>query len=260
VCGAPTELGDSGKMYFCTNTAECPAQLLKRLEGFAKRERMDISGLGREMATQLVNSGLVRSVADLYTLTKDQLMSKLERVGDLSAQNLLDGIEASKTRGLGRLLSGLAINQLGEAMGPVLAQAFPSIDLLLAASREQLAKVAGFGPKRAESIYNYFHCPRGEKLVADLRAAGVKLTEDVRQAGGVLTGKTVVVTGTLSKYKRADIEKLIVDLGGKAAGSVSRNTDFVVVGADPGGKLDKAKQLGIKTMSEEEFDQMSGRA
>src|SRR5207248_2625600 len=142
MCGAPTKLGESGKMYFCTNTESCPAQLQGRLEGFAKRERMDIAGLGEEMATQLVKSGLVRSVADLYKLTREKLLT-LARVGDLSAQNLLDGIEASKGRGLGRLLSGLAINQVGESMGPLLAQAFPSIELLLAASKEDLAKVPG---------------------------------------------------------------------------------------------------------------------
>jgi DNA ligase (NAD+) len=261
MCGAPTHLDDTGKMYVCTGTGTCPAQLQGRLESFAKRERMDIEGLGEVMAEQLVKSGLVRSVTDLYRLTKEQLLT-LERVGDLSGQNLLDGIAASKSRGLARLLSALSIEGVGESMGPLLAQAFPSIDQLLAASQEDLAKVRGFGPVRAENIYNYFHSSAGEKLVKELRELGVKLTEDVRPqaTGGVLAGKTVVVTGTLEKYKRSEIEQLIVKLGGKTAGSVSKNTDFVVVGADAGSKLEKANKLGVTTLTEQEFDKLVGQS
>jgi len=257
-CGSPVirEATALSIKYICTGGAICPAQLQGRLEGFAKRERMDIEGLGEVMAEALVKSGLVRTVADVYRLTKEDLLT-LERVGDLSAQNLLDGIQKSKTRGLGRLLAALSIYGVSESMGPLLAQAFPSIDLLLAASQEDLAKVKGFGPKRAESIYNYFHSPSGEKLVAELRAAGVKLTEDVKAPTvGILTGKTFVVTGTLVKYKRNEIEALIVELGGKTTGSVSKNTDYVVVGEDAGSKADKARQLGIKMLSEEEFEKM----
>lgn len=256
VCGAATKLNDTGNVYLCTATGTCPAQLQGRIESFAKRERMDIEGLGEVMAEQLVKSGLVRSVADLYKLTKEPLL-KLDRVGALSAQNLLDGIAKSKDRGLGRLLGALSIPNVGESMGPLLAQAFPSLDALLAATKEQLASVAGFGPKRADSIFNYFHSPDGEKLVADLRAAGLKLTEEVRApVAGVFTGKTVVVTGTLVNYKRSDIEKKIVALGGKAGSGVSKATDYLVAGADAGSKLDKAQQLGVKILTEDEFDQL----
>ncbi|MCI0464911.1 MAG: NAD-dependent DNA ligase LigA [Gemmataceae bacterium] len=261
VCGSPTKLNETGKLYLCTNEDSCPAQFQKRLESFAKRERMDIAGLGRETASLLVDSGLVRGVTDLYKLKKEQLL-KLERMGDLSAQNLLDGIEASKSRGLGRLLSALSIPNVGERFGPELAQAIPSMDELLAKSKEDLAKIKGFGPKRAESIHKFFHCPEGKKLVADLKAAGVKLTEDVRAApaGGLpLAGQTIVATGTLQNYSRSAIEKRITDLGGKPASSVSKNTTFVIVGADAGSKLAKAKELGIKMMTEDEFEQLVKR-
>src|SRR5262249_52411060 len=150
-CGAPTRLNDTGKEVVCTATATCPAQLQGRIESFAKRERMDVAGVGEETAALLVKSGLVRSVADLYKLKKEQLL-ELDRMGHLSAQNLLNGIEASKSRGLGRLLSALSIPNIGERFGPELARAFPSIDKLLAASKEDLAKVKNFGPVRAESI------------------------------------------------------------------------------------------------------------
>lgn len=258
VCGAPTKLNETGNAYLCTATSTCPAQLQGRIESFAKRERMDIAGLGEEMARALVASGLVTRVADLYKLTEAKVLT-LERTGKKTAQNLLAGIEASKSRGLGRLLSALSIYGVAESMAALLARAYPSIDLLLAASKEQLAQVEGFGPTRAESVYNYFHGSEGEQLVADLRAAGVKLTEDAPATTGaaaVLTGKTIVVTGTLQKYKRHEIEKLITDLGGKAGSSVSKNTHYVVVGTDAGSKLVRAEELKIPILTEAEFDRM----
>jgi DNA ligase (NAD+) len=261
VCGAPTVREPDSPTYCCTATATCPAQLQGRLESFARRERMDVEGVGEKLAEQLVRTGLVKSVADLYQLKKEQLVP-LERMGELSAQNLLDGIEASKDRGLARLLSGLSIYGVGDAMAALLAEEFASMDALLAASKEQLAGVKGFGPKRAESIYNFFHSAAGEKLVKDLQAAGVKMTQERRAKakGSPLAGKTVVVTGTLTGYSRTEMEDLIRSLGGKSTGSVSKKTDFVVVGADAGSKQDKAKQLGIRTLSEEEFDKLIGKA
>ena len=259
VCGAPTAPGESGKTVVCTNSAACPAQLQGRIESFAKRARMDIEGLGEVVAEQLIRSGLVKSIPDLYRLKKEQLI-ELERMGDLSSQNLLDGIAKSKDRGLARLLAGLSIWGVGEAMAPILARELPSIDALMAASKERLAQVKGFGPKRAESIYNFFHSTTGQKLVQELKELGLKLTEDVKApASGPLLGKTVVVTGTLQKYKRHEIEELIVQLGGKAGGSVSKNTDYVVVGEDAGSKADKAKALGVKTLTEEGFDKLIGK-
>lgn len=263
VCGAATKLNDTGKTYLCTATGTCPAQLQGRIESFAKRERMDIAGVGEETATLLVRSGLVRSVADLYKLTKAQLLT-LDRMGELSAQNLLDGIAESKTRGLGRLLAALNIPNVGERFGPELAAAFPSIDKLLAASKDDLAGVKGFGPKRAESIWTFFHSAEGTKLVAELKAAGLKLTEDAPAPAAAgsqpLAGKTVVVTGTLEKYSRTEIEDRIKSLGGKPGSSVSKKTDYVVIGDSPGSKADKAKELGVKILTEAEFEKLAAGA
>jgi DNA ligase (NAD+) len=258
VCGTDAVRENDAPTPRCTATATCPAQLQGRIESFAKRERMDIDGIGEKLAEQLVSSGLVKTVADLYCLKKEQLLG-LERMGELSAQNLLNAIEASKSRGLARLLAGLSIYGVGEGMAPLLVQEFPSIDALLAASKDELAGVKGFGPRRAESVYNFLHGP-GKKIIQDLRDAGVKMTEDVKPkvASGPLAGKTVVVTGTLQNYSRKEIEDVIAQHGGKAASSVSKKTDYVVAGDEAGSKLDKARQLGIKVLTEDEFEKLIG--
>jgi DNA ligase (NAD+) len=254
VCGSPTRR--ESVRYYCTRPETCPGAMKRRIESFAKRDSMDIEGLGEEMVAQLVDSGLVKSVTDLYRLTLDQLLT-LERVGKKSAQNLLDGIEASKNRGLTRILASLSIYMVGDSMAELLTQEFPTIDALLAASTEQLARVQGFGPTRAESIYTFFHKPDGEKLVKEFRELGVKLSEDVKaKISSGLTGKTVVVTGTLVKYKRDEIERLIKAHGGKAASSVSKKTDLVVVGSEAGSKLAKAKELGVPVISEDDFEKL----
>jgi DNA ligase (NAD+) len=255
VCGAPTMTDDT--RYYCTGAA-CPAQLQARLESFGKRTRMDIEGLGEEIVRQLVQSGLVKSIPDVYRLTAAQLLT-LERMGKKSAQNLLDGIAASKSRGLTRLLAALSIPMVGESMAELLTAEYRSMDDLLAASKEKIAKIKGFGSRRAESVYDFFHCPAGEKLVTELRELGVKLTEEVKAApagGAVLAGKTFVVTGSLTKYGRDDVEALIKSLGGKPTGSVSSKTDFVLAGEDAGSKLAKAKELGVKVIDEAEFEKM----
>jgi DNA ligase (NAD+) len=262
VCGAPTTKDEV--RYYCTNTAACPAQLQVRVESFGKRTRMDIEGLGEELVKQLVQRGLVKRVTDLYRLTEEQLL-ELDRMGKKSARNLLDALEASKSRGLTRLLAGLSIYMIGDSMAELLTQAFPSLDALLAASKEDLARVKGFGPTRAESIHKFFHSDEGEQLVKDLRQLGLKLTEDAptraaAPGGAPLAGKTVVATGSLQKYGRADIEELIKRLGGKVSGSVSKNTSFVVAGENAGSKLDKAKALGVPVLSEAEFEKMIGKS
>jgi DNA ligase (NAD+) len=202
----------------------------------------------------------VKSITDLYRLTKKQLLT-LEGFADLSAQNLLDGITASKSRGLARLLPALTIYSIGEAMAELLAQEFPSLDLIVAAKPEELAKVKGFGPKRAGFIREYFDSDAGKKIVVELKELGIKTTHDKKAApaGGLpLAGKTVVVTGTLVNYDRITIEQAIKDAGGKASGSVSKKTDFVLVGDKPGSKHDKAKELGVKIINEDEFRKMIG--
>jgi len=261
-CGGPVEKEETGTSYnfICANTGLCPGQLAKRIEGFARRTRMDIEGLGREVSIQLVDSELVKSVTDIYRLTKKQLLA-LEKFGDLKAQNLLDGIAASKDRGLARLLPALTIYMVGEAMAEVLVEEFPSIDLIVAAKPEELARVKGFGPKRAQFIREYFDSEAGRKVVAELKELGIKLTHDKKAApaGGLpLAGKTIVVTGTLVNYDRIGIEQAIKDAGAKPSGSVSKKTDFLLLGASPGSKLDKAKALGVKIIDEDEFRKMIG--
>jgi DNA ligase (NAD+) len=259
-CGAKVEPDENKVFYYCTGTA-CPGELEKRLIAFAKRDRMDIEGLGDEMAKQLVAAGLVQSVTDLYRLTLDDLL-KIDRVGKKSAQNLLDGIAASKGRGLTRLLAGLSIYMIGDSTADLIAQEFQSLDALLAASLERIANVKGVGPTRAKSLYDYFHGPIGDELVMELRELGLKLTEEARQApvASPLAGKTVVVTGTLTRYDRKGIEDLIKQLGGKPSGSVSKKTDYVVAGTEAGSKLDKAKELGVKVLTEDEFDKLIGKS
>ncbi len=262
-CGGPVEKEETGISYnfICANTGLCPGQLAKRIEGFARRTRMEIDGLGREVAVQLVDSGLVKSVTDLYRLTKEQLL-KLEKFGDLKAQNLLDGIARSKDRGLARLLPALTIYSVGESMAEVLVEEFPSLDAIVAAKPDDLARVKGFGPKRAQFIREFFDSEAGKKIVKELKQLGIKTTHDKKAVpvGGLpLAGKTVVVTGTLVNYDRVTIENAIKDAGGKASGSVSKKTDYVLVGDKPGSKADKAKELGVKIINEAEFDKLIGK-
>jgi DNA ligase (NAD+) len=257
VCGSPVEKDKEGPFYRCTST-DCVGRLRRQLEFFAKRSAMDIEDLGEKVIVQLVDAGLVRSIPDVYRLTSDQLLG-LERMGEKSAQNLLDRIEASKGRGLARVLTGLSIPHVGETVADLLAEEFGSIDALMNASQERLSQLKGIGPVLAESVYQYFQSPAGRKTVADLRAAGVKLTEQAKTApkgASDLTGKTFVVTGTLQRYSRDEIEGLIKKLGGKTTGSVSKKTDYLVAGEKAGSKLDKARQLGMKVLTEAEFDEL----
>ena len=259
-CGAPVEKETTAISwgYYCTDIGRCPAQVAKRVESFARRDRMDIDGLGEEVAKQLVESELVQRVTDIYRLTEKRLLS-LEGFAVTKARNLLAGIEASKSRGLARLLPALTIYSVGGSMAELLAESFPSLDEILTASQDELARVKGFGPKRAESVYAFFHSPEGDALVSDLREFGLKLTHDKKVASGAqpLLGKTVVVTGTLEKYGRAEIEARIKDLGGKPTGSVSKKTDYLVAGAEAGSKLTKARELGIPILTEAEFDALA---
>jgi DNA ligase (NAD+) len=261
VCGSPVKRDANGAFYRCTGTS-CVARFKRQLRAFAQRNAMDIEGLGTEIVDRIVDGGLVQSIPDLYRVTLEQLM-ELERMGQKSSQNLVDGISASKKRGLGRVLTGLAIPHVGETVADLLAQEFHSIDALLKVSLEQLNQVKGIGPVLAESVYQYFQSAAGKKTIQELREAGLKLTEDARPSpaklGGTdLTGKTFVVTGTLARYGRDEIEGLIKRLGGKATGSVSKKTDYVVAGEKAGSKLDKARELGVPVLTEDEFDKLIG--
>ncbi|MBI2805445.1 MAG: NAD-dependent DNA ligase LigA [Planctomycetes bacterium] len=259
-CGSPVERDKNGTFYRCTGGRKCTAQIKEVLRAYARRSAMDIEGLGEKVIEQLVDEGLVNSIPDLYRLTLDQVAG-LERMGKKSARNLLDGLEASKTRGLARLLAGLAIQHVGDSVADLLANEFGSIDALMEASPERLNQINGIGPIMADAIHAYFHEDHSQGIIEDLRALGLKLTQDKRpspaQAGGAdLAGKTFVVTGTLAKYQREEIEALIRQLGGKASGSVSKNTSYLIAGEKAGSKLDKAKQLGVPVLTEEEFETM----
>jgi len=263
-CGGPVIKEESANSYnfICGNSESCSGGMWKRLEGYARKTRMEIDGLGREVAIQLVEAGLVQSVADLYRLTKEQLLT-LDKFGDKKAQKLLDGIAASKNRGLARLLAALAIYSVGEEMAEALADTFPDIDLIMNAKPEEIAKTKGFGPERAKYVRAYFDSETGKKLVAELKAAGVKTTQDKKAApagGQPLAGMTIVVTGTLTHYDRVGIEKTIKHYGGKPSGSVSKKTDFLLLGElpKPSSKLEDAKNLGIKIVNEDEFRKMIG--
>jgi DNA ligase (NAD+) len=259
-CGAPV-VRDEGGVYFRCIGPACPAQLKERLRFYAHRNSMDIEGLGTAIIDQLVDSGLVHSIPDVYSLTLDQLVN-LERMGKKSAQNLVEGIEASKERGLSRVLTGLGIRHVGEHAAELLADEFHSIDALLEASEDRLSRIAGIGPVLAKSIYQFFSSTPGRKIVEDLRAHGLKLTQDVKAptpGQADLTGKTFVVTGTLPHYSREEIEGLIKQFGGRATGSVSKKTSYVVAGEKAGSKLEKARELGVPILSEDDFDKLIGR-
>jgi DNA ligase (NAD+) len=255
VCGSPVVKDSDGPFYRCTGT-DCAGRLKRTLRSYAARSAMDIEGMGEEIIEQLVDTNLVRSIPDLYRLTADKVI-ELERMGELSTRNLLDGIEASKGRGLARLLTGLGIRHVGETVADDLAREFGNADDLRAAPLERLARVEGIGPERAKSIKEYLDSPSGRKTMDELKTLGLKMTEAPRPkpAGGAdFTGKTFVVTGTLARYSREEIEELIKNLGGKAAGSVSKKTSYVVAGEKAGSKLDKAKELGVPVLTEDEFD------
>lgn len=259
------ELQESGR--YCPNPS-CPAQLKERLIHFAARGQMDIDGLGEKVIEQLLEAGLVGSYGDLYRLhTKRDALLALERMGEKKADNLLAGIEASKARGLTRVLASLGIRHVGSTASRVLAEQYGSLDALREASVEEIetfqvdGEESGIGPEIARSIHEYLHSEAGSTVFADLAAEGLKLHEDaqpVAEAAGVLSGKTFVVTGTLERYSRNEAQELIRQHGGKAAGSVSKATDYLVAGAKAGSKLAKAEKLGVAVLTEAAFEELLG--
>lgn len=259
-CREPTLRDENGVFWRCVNPS-CPAQIKERLRYFCGRGQMDIEGMGPALVDQLVDSKLVHEFADLYRL-KDRWMEliNLERMGAKSAQNLLDAIEKSKKNPLSRLLAGLNIPHVGVSTAALLARHYGSMDKLMAADVEQLQEIEGIGPELARSIQVFLHSQSGKHTIQGLKQVGVNMIEPKQQAAGPqpLDGKTIVVTGTLERFGRKEIQDLIASLGGKAAGSVSGKTDFVVAGADPGSKLDKARSLGVEVIDEDEFCRRAG--
>ncbi len=238
--------------------ASCPAQLREGIIHFVSREAMDIEGLGEAIVVQLIDAGLIHDAADLYRLKYDDLVN-LERFGPKSAANLIQALAASKSNDLSRLLFGLGIRHVGAGVARELAGRYGSLERLMEATEDELTAIPAIGPKIAASVVKYFSEPHNQQLVAKLKDLGVNTSTTTGQQAGViqtLAGKTIVVTGGLESFSRSEIEEIIRRHGGRAGSSVSKNTDFVVAGVDPGSKLQKARELGVKVIDEDEFKRM----
>jgi DNA ligase (NAD+) len=250
-CG--TELEERGPFTVCPNSFGCPAQLVGRIQHFGSRQALDIEGLGEETAKLLVEQELVRRVPDLFELTADQLM-ELEGFAELSATNLVSAIDAARSTELARFLHGLGIPEVGVAVARDLARAFGTMDALRAADEETLVRVDGVGPIMAGRIVEFFAEPHNAANLDRLLSYMRELTAPDRPVeGGALDGKTFVFTGGLDSMSRGDAKKRVEALGAKATGSVSKKTDYVVAGTDPGSKLDKAESLGLTVLDEVGF-------
>ena len=254
-CGQPVEHFEGEVAWYCVNAA-CPAQLVRNLEHFVSRGAMDIVGLGIRIVEQLIDEGLVNDVADLFTLQKEQLLA-LEGFAEKKADNLLAALEAAKGQSLNRLLSALGIRGVGEVMAADLARHYPDLDALSGATLDELQGIEGVGPNIAAAIVDWFSREGNVNLLRKLRAAGVWPVSDQAAAGserpGALSGLNFVVTGTLANFTRDGIKEFIQSNGGKVVGSVSGNTDYLVLGENPGSKLAKAQALGVRVISEDEL-------
>ncbi|MGH9453346.1 MAG: NAD-dependent DNA ligase LigA [Terriglobia bacterium] len=259
ICGSKVFRAEGEVAWRCLNP-DCPAQLKESLLHFAARRAMNIDGLGEALVDQLVDKKIVRSVADLYSLTPERLAA-LDRMGDKSAANLTHEIDNSCQRELARVIFAIGIPFTGERTAQMLADHFGSLDKLANAGEEELDAVSEIGPKTAAGIVQFFREDRNLKLLEKLRQTGLKLEQDnVKHRGSqLLAGKQFVLTGTLSNYSRDDAKTLIEEAGGRVTGSVSKKTDYVVAGDEPGSKLDKAKQLGVTTINVAEFLKLLGR-
>src|SRR5579871_1475179 len=256
-CGSTIHKAEGEVAYRCVNSA-CPAKRKESLLHFAGRHAMDIDGLGDKIVDQLVDKGLVKDVADLYKLKLEEV-AELERMAEKSAQNLLDEIEASKKNTLSRLIYALGMQFVGERTGQLLAEHFSSLDELAAASQEKLEEVNEVGPKVAASIVDFFSEPANKKLIKKLEAAGLRPTaEKTKVKSNKLGGKSFVFTGGLANRSREEAGEIVKQHGGKIVGSVSKKTDYVVVGSDPGSKYDKAKELGVEILDEAGFEKLVG--
>ena len=251
VCGAPVVRDPDGAALRCTG-AECPAQLLRNITHFASRDAMDIEGLGPAVVQQLVDSGLIRNASDLYSLHAADV-AKLDRMGAKSAENLIRAIEKSKANDLSRLIYGLGIRQVGEKAAKVLASHFGTMDALMAATAEELTEIDDVGAITAQCIVDYLAQPQSRDLIQRLKAADVNMESTRMQVDDRFKGMTFVLTGTLTRFDRKTAQALIEERGGKASGSVSKKTTYVVAGEAAGSKLTKAQELGIPVLSEDEF-------
>ena len=250
-CGAPVARDEGEVAYYCTNPA-CPERIARNIEYFVSRAAMDIEGLGERGVRQLLEAGLIQDEADLFTLRAEDLLP-LEGFAEKKVQNLLASIQAAKDRPLARLIAALGIRGVGSTVAELLARHFHSIDALAAATREDLEALEGIGPHTARAVVEWFADPRNRRLIEKFRAAGVRLADEPAEPDTTpqtLAGLTFVLTGTLPHLKRNEAKALIEAHGGKVTGSVSRKTSYVVVGENPGSKLDKAQSLGVPLLDE----------
>ena len=251
-CGGEVHRQESEAVLRCSNP-ECPAQLLRNLIHFVSRDAMNIDGLGEAVLRQLVDSGLVASAADLYRLTKEQIMT-LEKKREKSADNLIKAIEKSKKNPLYRVIFALGIRHVGQKNAKLLCEAMGSIEDIMNSDTHTLSSIDGFGAVMAESVAEYFSNKEGREIVGTLKELGVEMKPvEKKQDGGIFKGKVFVLTGTLPTLKRNEAAKIIEDMGGKTSSSVSKKTDYVLAGEEAGSKLTKAQSLGIKIISEAEF-------
>jgi len=258
ICGS--HVVREGAYYRCTGGLSCLAQLKRSITHYASKGAMDIEGLGPKIVDLLVDTGLVKRISDLYKLRKIDLL-RLPGFADKAAQNLLDSIEKSKERSLDRFIYALGIPNVGEHMAKVLAERFKTLDALMNAREIELLSIHEVGPETAKSVYNFFREERNREEIERLREVGVKATfARMEKKEGILKGKVFVFTGALKEFTRSEAKRIVEELGGTVASSVSRNVDYVVVGENPGSKYDKAKKLGIKMINEEEFKKLIGRA
>jgi DNA ligase (NAD+) len=260
-CGAPADRAEEEVDFRCTNTPSgCPAQLKEWVRYYASRDAMDVEGLGEKLIDQLVDGGLVRSLADVYRLDESTLAG-LERMGKKSAKNLVAALEGSKGRTLDRFVTGLAIRHVGTRVAEILAERFQTLDALRVATLEDLLAVPGLGPVVASSVHEFFQNPEHHRQIDDLLSVGVRpapvRADPVARAGLPLAGKTFVITGTLPNRTRPEAEAFIKRAGGKVTGSVSKSTSYLVAGEEAGSKLDKARQLGVAILSEAQLERLA---
>lgn len=253
---------DEGGVYLRCINPDCPAQLVERLRFFCARDQMDIEGAGIKLIEMLVAGGFIKRVGDIFRLQARRAeLINLDRMGEKSVDGLLAGIETSKSRPLSRVLAALNIRHIGTSTAELLAEHFGDIDALAAADENALQSIEGIGPEVAASVRAWFTSAVGRETIDDLRSVGVHLTQPrtaPRPTEGPFVGKTVVVTGTLARFSRSEIEALIKNLGGKPGGSVSKKTDYLVAGEEAGSKLEKARTLGVPVLTEEEFIALAG--
>ena len=255
VCGARIERPEGEAVAYCTG-ARCPAQVVQRIFHFGGRGALDIGGLGERTISQLVAAGLIQDVGDLFSLTLEQLLS-LERMGPKSAENLMSAIQQAKDRPLTRLVYGLGIRHVGETVAQMLASAFGTLEALSAASFEDLCAIGGIGPVVAQSVVNFFQNPDTRIVIDKLGHSGVRLQDAPKPEGPKpFAGKTFVITGTFEAFSRERLKELLESLGGKVASSVSKKTDYILAGVEPGSKLEKAKELGRPILDEAGLQQL----